>query len=170
MMDYEKVWDFQNLYKVHTVARRGKRNEKEVIEFELHFAENLISGYYSFMVYAPKKREVHALYYVDRVVPHCLCDEALTSLLGRRLIYDNAACRLGKGTHFAIKRLSKFMKRFYKNNGQEGFFLKCDVRKFFNCIDVDSFEVTPDKGIPMGNQTNQWFAIYYLDGLDRLKN
>ena len=32
---------------------------------------------------------------------------------------------------------------------------------------IDSFEVTPGKGLPMGNQTSQWFAIYYLDGFDR---
>ena len=26
----------------------------------------------------------------------------------------------------------------------------------------------PDYGLPLGNQTSQWFAIYYLDGFDRL--
>ena len=25
-----------------------------------------------------------------------------------------------------------------------------------------------EKGLPMGNQTSQWFALYYLDPLDRL--
>lgn len=24
------------------------------------------------------------------------------------------------------------------------------------------------KGIPLGNQTSSWFALFYLDGLDRL--
>ena len=33
---------------------------------------------------------------------------------------------------------------------------------------IDSFEVTPGKGLPLGNQTSQWFAIFYLDGFDRL--
>ena len=71
-------------------------------------------------------------------------------------------------------------------------FLKCDVRKFFDSIDhdllkqrletivddkrtltllfhiIDSYEVTPGRGIPMGNQTSQWFALFYLDPLDRL--
>ena len=137
MTDYEKIWDFQNLYKAHTIARRGKRDEKEVIEFELHLAENLtklsetlrngtyeISGYYSFKVYEPKERVIHALHYVDRVVQHCLCDEVLVPLLDKRLIYDNAACRVGKGTHFAIKRLSKFMQKYYKIHGVKGYFLK----------------------------------------------
>lgn len=33
---------------------------------------------------------------------------------------------------------------------------------------IDSYQTTPNKGIPMGNQTSQWFAIFYLDELDRI--
>lgn len=73
-----------------------------------------------------------------------------------------------------------------------GYFLKCDIRKFFDNIDhgilkqklrkvisdedvlkllfmiIDSYETFPGKGIPLGNQTSQWFAVYYLDSFDRL--
>ena len=41
MSDYERLCDFTNLYKAHRAARLGKRNIREVIEFELHLAENL---------------------------------------------------------------------------------------------------------------------------------
>lgn len=205
MTDYEKIYDFQNLYKAHTVARRSKRNNREVIEFEMNLGENLtalsdelkngtykMQNYYSFSVYDPKFRVIHALHYHDRVVQHCLCDEVLAPILDKKLIYDNSACRIGKGTHFAIGRVSKFLHDFYLNNGTTGYFLKCDMRKFFDNIDhyilkdklskvikdervltllyqiIDSFEVTPGKGLPLGNQTSQWFAIFYLDSLDRL--
>lgn len=205
MTDYEKICDFKNLYRAHTVARRGKRHTHEVIEFEMNLADNLtgisdslkngtytMSGYYSFMVHDPKDRIIHALHYCDRVVQHCICDEVLAPTLDKKLIYDNAACRIGKGTHFALDRLSGFLHDYYKSHGAEGYFLKCDVRKFFDNIDhavlkeklkrvftderlrlllfqiIDSFENTPGKGLPLGNQTSQWFAIYYLDGFDRL--
>ncbi len=205
MTDYEKIVGFQNLYRAHTVARRGKRNTREVIEFEMNLAENLtnlsnslrnksysISGYYKFKVYDPKERVIHALHYRDRVVQHCLCDEVLAPILDKKLIYDNAACRTGKGTHFALKRLNQFMNKFYNQHGTNGYFLKCDVRKFFDSIDhtilkeklekvfteesvlhllfdiIDSYETSPNKGLPLGNQSSQWFAIYYLDGFDRL--
>lgn len=205
MTDYEKICDFQNLYKAHTVARRSKRTTREVIDFEMNLAENLtsisemlkngtykMSGYYSFMVHDPKDRVIHALHYRDRVVQHCLCDEVLAPTLDKKLIYDNSACRIGKGTHFAIERVSKFLTEFYKKSGTDGYFLKCDIRKFFDNIDhelvkqklkkvfreqkvyfllcqiIDSYEKSPGKGLPLGNQTSQWFAIYYLDGLDRL--
>lgn len=205
MTEFHKVCDFQNLYKAHTRARRGKRWNREVIDFEMNLAENLsvisdslknhtyeMAGYYRFMVHDPKDRQIHALYYRDRVVQHCLCDEVLSPLLDRKLIYDNTACRVGKGTHFAQKRLTAFMREHYRSYGSEGYFLKCDIRKFFDSIDhqilktkirkvfrdkeilwlidkiIDSYEKTPGRGLPLGNQTSQWFAIYYLDGLDRL--
>lgn len=205
MTDYEKICDFQNLYKAHTVARRGKRTTREVIEFEMNLGKNLtalsdalkdgtykMQDYYNFDIYDPKYRMIHALHYRDRVVQHCLCDEVLAPILDKKLIYDNSACRIGKGTHFAIGRVSKFLHDFYNRNGSNGYFLKCDIRKFFDNIDhcvlkkkllkvikdekvlsllyqiIDSFEVTPGKGLPLGNQTSQWFAIFYLDGFDRL--
>lgn len=33
---------------------------------------------------------------------------------------------------------------------------------------IDSYDFEEEKGIPLGNQTSSWFALYYLDGLDRL--
>lgn len=66
MTDYEKIYDFQNLYKAHTVARRSKRTTREVIEFEMNLGENLtalsdslknrtyrMQDYYSFAIYDP---------------------------------------------------------------------------------------------------------------------
>ena len=110
---------------------------------------------------------------------------------GRKLIYDNAACRKGKGTHFALRRTKHFLSEYHKKHGSAGYILKCDIRKFFDSIDhtilkqkwrkvipdeavqsllemlIDSYEKQPGKGLPLGNQTSQWFALYYLDQLDR---
>ena len=205
MTDFEKIWSFENLYRAHLRARLGKRHEAEVIDFERELSANLvclserirnktyrISGYYSFKVYDPKERDIHALHYRDRVVQHCICDDVLEPVLDKALIYDNCACRRNKGTHFSMDRLSGFMRDFYKKHGTEGYFLKIDIRKYFNSIDhdilkqilcrkicdtdvlellyhiIDSYEFAPNKGLPLGNQTSQWFAILYLDRIDRL--
>ena len=204
-ISYELVYNFENLYKAHKKARLGKRYKKEVVDFEMSLSKNLIdlscelenetyaiSNYYSFWVFDHKKRRIHALHYRDRVVQHVVCDEILVNVLDKKLIYDNAACRINKGTHFAIKRVNNFLLNFYKNNKTNGYILKCDIRKYFDNIDhsilkgklqkviknekiynllakiIDSYESTKNKGLPLGNQTSQWFAIYYLDELDRL--
>ncbi len=202
--EYEKIYEFENLYRAYKLAARGKRTKTEVIEFELDLAANLwslhdelkskryrASEYHHFMIYDPKRREIQALSFRDRVVQHSLCDNILAPYFENRLVYDCAACRVGKGTHFAMRRLTGFMQEFYRKHGTKGYFLKCDVRKYFDNIDhealkyllrrfpdrdvksllyqiIDSFHADTGKGLPMGNQTSQWFALYYLDRIDRI--
>ena len=162
------------------------------LQGELKSKTYQIGAYYKFTIYDPKKRGIQALPFRDRIVQHNLCDNILAPLMERHLIYDNSACRKEKGTHFAMDRLSGFFRDYYKKYGDKGYILKCDVHKYFDSIDhkvlktklmkivkdrdvfglleriVDSYEKTPGKGLPMGNQTSQWFALYYLDGLDRV--
>ena len=204
-MTYDELFTFENLYKAHLKARKCKRNKKDVIQFELNLSGNLwalydslrnktytVSGYNRFNVYEPKKREIQALEYKDRVVQHCLCDNYLYPLLTKRFIYDNGACQKGKGTDFAINRLSFFLRDYFKkNSSNSGYILKADIHHYFPSVDheclkwkmrriikepdilnliemiIDSYENEPGKGIPMGNQTSQLFALYYLDGMDR---
>lgn len=173
--------------------------------FELRLTENLVglkqelqngtyrvTGYYTFQVHDPKERVIHALHYRDRVVQHVLCDEILMPVMDRRLIYDNAACRTGKGTDFALDRVTSFLRRMNRTGHGNGWVLRFDIRKYFDNIDheilkqrlkmlfeeeqlynllcniIDSYESIPGKGLPLGNQTSQWFALWYLDPLDRL--
>lgn len=201
---YEKMYSFDSLYEAYHLARLGKSTKGEAIRFGLNLAENLWTlhdeladrsyrpgAYYHFTIYEPKLREVYALRFPDRVVQHSICDNALRPWLDPRLIYDCAACRVGKGTHFAMDRLSGFLRDFYKHHGTQGFVLKCDIRKYFDNIDhdilkqklkkfpdkeilalmfkfLDAYHGDTGKGIPLGNQSSQWFALYYLDGVDRL--
>lgn len=206
VMNYRQMSGFEQLYQAHLKSRRGKRNQKEVIDFEMNLGWNLtklrgelMSGTYKpkpykeFRIYDPKERIIHALQYRDRIVQHTLCDNVIAPYMERHLIYDNAASRKEKGTHFAMDRLSGFLRSYYNRYGNSGYFLKFDIRKFYDSIDhdilfslienafgndkevcgliwkyIDSYHTGPGKGIPMGNQSSQWFALYYLDRLDRI--
>ena len=201
---FEKLYSFDNLYKAYLRTRRCKRKKQEVVNFELDLAENLWrlhdelkactykpAKYHTFMVYDPKRREIQALAFRDRVVQNSLCENLLRPFFDPRLVYDCAACRIGKGTHFAMDRLSMFMRDYYKKHGNRGWILKVDIKKFFDSIDhevlknllsifpdertkkfmnfiIDSYNFSTGKGIPMGNQSSQWFALYYLNGMDRI--
>ncbi len=204
MATFEEIISFENLYKAHRRARLGKRHKREVIEFEMNLSENLwqlhyelkygtykVSGYHNFMIYDPKKREIQAITYRDRVVQHSLCDNFLSPLLERHLIYDNVACRKNKGTSFAVKRIRYFMEQHYKKHKTNGYIVKLDISKYFLNIChttlksklaklnieqkifdllttiIDSFHTTTGYGLPMGNQTSQCFALLYLDNVDR---
>lgn len=151
-----------------------------------------VSGYHTFRIYEPKEREIQALQYKDRVVQHCLCDNYLYPKLTSGFIKENAACQIGKGTDFARRLLADSLREQYKKHGVDGYILKADVHHFFPSIDhavlksmlapriedpailrllyriVDSFHATDGRGVPMGNQTSQLFALLYLDPLDKL--
>jgi len=204
MTPYESMASFENLYAAYRAAARCKRTREEVICFELDLAENLwrlheeliektyrVSPYHTFTIYDPKLRNIQALAFRDRVVQRSLCGNVLEPFFEPRLIHDCAACRKGKGTSFAARRLEGFLREHYRAHGDAGWSLKIDVRKYFDSIDhsvlkkrlerfpddetraflyeiVDSYNADTGKGLPLGNQSSQWFALYYLDPIDRM--
>jgi len=150
-----------------------------------------ISGYTVFNVYEPKVREIKCLRYEDRIVQRSLCDNVIKPYFKDRLVYDNCACQQGKGTHFGLYRVCGFLREHYNRHGSNGYILKGDISKYFYSIDCEKlkamlFPKIRDKrlkallnhiidsgsengvGIPLGNQSSQWFALLYLDPLDRL--
>ncbi len=107
----------------------------------------------------------------------------LEPIFDRQQVFHSYACRNGKGNQAAALHAFRQTKKF-------GFFLKLDVRKYFDSIDqkilmkqvqrlikddsvlsflhgiVDSYTVGACKGLPIGNLTSQYFANHYLSGLD----
>lgn len=149
-----------------------------------------VSDYNEFKVYEPKERIIQTTSFKDKVVQHSLCDNVLLPRLQEVFIYDNCAGQKGKGTLFGLNRLKEQMREFHKRYGFNGYILKCDITKFFYNIshqqlkDMVSYyfsydkeicwlcnlfiDSTAGKGLPLGNQINQGFALLYLDGMDKL--
>lgn len=204
-MKLEEIFTFENLYKAYRECRKSKQHKGEVIRFETNLSSNIsnlmndiiskkykLGNYKEFLIYEPKERIIEALPFKDRVVIKCFCDVVLRRKIEKKLIYDNAACRKEKGTTFAIKRLEKFLRDEYrKENNNKIFFLKCDIRKYFQSIDHEILLTMLKKvgfsddemwmieklvkeqpndanvGLPLGNQSSQWFALLYLNVIDR---
>ena len=203
MTDFEKVTDFQNMYRAFRKARRGKGNKKSAARFDLAALDGIqtlikqlqdgsyrISGYSEFKVYEPKERLIQTSSFKDKVIQHSLCDNVLLPRMEKIFLLDNCAGQRGKGTLFGLDRLRHHMERFYSRYGRNGYILKCDIRKYFYSISHGQLkeivryhfgydpqvcrlcelfiESTPGKGLPLGNQISQGFALLYLDGMDKL--
>ena len=203
MTEFEKVIDFNNMYKAYRKSKCGKGFKKSSAKFgimALHGITALIeqlknksykiSDYSEFKVYEPKERVIKTTSFKDKVVQHSLCDNVILPRLSSVFINDNCAGQKGKGTLFGLDRLRDQMQQFYNKHGQNGYILKCDISKFFYNIsheqlkDIVSYHFSDDsdicwlcnlfidstegKGIPLGNQINQGFALLYLDGMDKL--
>ena len=148
-----------------------------------------VSPYNEFKVYEPKERLIQTTSFKDKVIQHSLCDNVIMPRLQSVFIHDNCAGQRGKGTLFGLDRLSEQMQEFHRKYSFDGYILKGDIAKFFYNIEheplkemvryyfrdpdicwlCDLFiDSTEGKGIPLGNQINQGFALLYLDGLDKL--
>ena len=204
-MSLEEIFTFEHLYAAYKECRKSKQHKGEVIRFEANLSYNLfkiqkelitkkykLGNYKKFYIYEPKERLIEALPFKDRVVVRCFCDITLKPKIENRLIYDNCACRKGKGTYFVIKRLHRFLRReFQQQRGNNIYFLKCDIKKYFASIDHDILLMLLEQisfshdemwlikklikeqpthvscGLPLGNQSSQWFALFYLNKADR---
>lgn len=124
-------------------ARKGKRYRAEVMAFTAHLEDNLliiqagmIAGdyelgpYRKLWVYVPKKRLVMALPFPDRIVQWSLY-QFLNPIFDKLMIEDSYACRVGKGSHKAAKRLQYWMRQADRKPGPGWYVLKLDISKYF---------------------------------------
>lgn len=194
---FERIIRFDNLLLAARKAAQGKRHKPSVARFEFHLEQELLvlaqeledltyqpGSYFTFEIYDPKRRRICAAPYRDRVVHHAVCN-VLEPHFERRLIFDTYACRPGKGSHAAIQRAQHFAR-------QHGYFLKCDIHKYFDSVDHGMLKTLltrlfkdtsllallqriiehappgarAGKGLPIGNLTSQHFANLYLGELD----
>ena len=136
-----------------------------------------------------KVRHIEAPAIRDRIVQKILCKEILIPQLTKSLIYDNYASLKNRGTTFARKRIVVLLQRFLREHGS-GYILKIDIKSYFDSIDheilkdmlheklnepeevidlidyiVDTSSTT-NKGLNLGSEAPQIFAIYYLSPID----
>ncbi len=137
---FEKITSIENLYEATRNAVRSKRDKEDIAEFLFHLEENIDmlhtelktksyhhGEYQLFDISDPKKRTISKAKVRDRVVHHAVHD-IIYPAIDKSFIYDSYSCRIGKGTHRAIKRVQKWS-RTYK------YAVHLDIVQYFNSID-----------------------------------
>ena len=87
----------------------------------------------AFIVDNPVKREIFAADFRDRVVHHLIIGK-LNQLFEKQFVHDSYSCRVGKGTHFGIQRVDKFIRQCSDNYTKDCYILKLDLQGFFMSI------------------------------------
>lgn len=136
----------EELFHAYFECRKNKRNTANALAFEIDYENNLVqlckeinSGTYkigrsiAFIVDKPVKREIFAADFRDRVVHHLIIGK-LNHLFEKQFIYDSYSCRVGKGTHFGIQRIDKFIRQCSSNYTKDCYILKLDLQGFFMSI------------------------------------
>lgn len=143
---FQRITSFEWLDAAYRKARKQKRYRPETLAFSNDLDSNLLkiqkqlrSGFFVFgpyrrhWVYVPKRRLVMALPFDSRVVQWAIY-LLLNPFYDRQMIEDSYACRIGKGSLAAIKRLQYWL-RLIRNKPGDWYYLKLDISKYFYRID-----------------------------------
>lgn len=136
-----------DLYVAFLCAKRHKGNQPYVIRFEKHLMENLTelrdvlwdrtykpAPSSCFIIERPKKREVFAAQFRDRVVHH-LYYNYTHEIYECTFIADSYSCVPERGTHYGINRLASHIRKASHNYTRKCYVMKLDIRGYFMHID-----------------------------------
>ncbi len=136
-----------DLYVAYLEARRHKRFRLYQLQFEANLMQNLnelfdelISRTYKprpstcFIIQDPKKREVFAADFRDRIVHH-LYYNYTHEFFERTFIADSYSCIKGRGTHYGIARLEHHIRQASLNYTERAYALQMDIKGYFMHID-----------------------------------
>jgi len=199
---------FHQIISEENIDNAFKKTQRGVMKYKkgsLNYCQNLTNNlnslrirllldqytpqeYHSFKVYEPKERIIDAPAFEDKIVQH-MVNNVLKDLYKPCFIFDSYSCIEGKGTLACVNRISQFLRKSYKQYGDNSYIIKMDVSKFFYSIDrnilkkiirkkikckgtlklLDNIiDSSPnDLGLPLGNLTSQLFANIYLNQLDQ---
>ena len=140
-LTYEQL--LEDLHTAYYDARRHKRNKPYQQRFESHMEENLCelcvelwNRTYQprpstcFIITDPKRREVFAAQFRDRIVHH-LYYNYTHEMLERTFIDDSYSCIKRRGTHYGIRRLESHIRKESQNYAERCYVLKMDIRGYF---------------------------------------
>ena len=158
----------EEIYKAYLDCRKNKRNTINALKFEFKLEENLYSlfmdlnnnsyktgRFICFVITDPKPREIFASDFRDRIVHHILIRE-IEVIWEKRFIFDSYSCRLGKGTHFCVNRLKRFIKKITENHAKKAYYAQLNISGFFMSIDKKILYSLISHRIKKENKPETW--------------
>jgi len=200
---FERIVDFENIWHAYLEARAGKRYRREVACFAVNLEENFINlqnhllwGSWApgharqFSVFEPKRRDIQAPPFTDRIVHHALV-RVVEPLFEQKFIRHSYACRKGKGAQRAVRALQGMLCAA-QCRWSSPYVVKADIKSFFASIRhnillrliqrtiscrqtlalwqtiLSGYGHEAGVGLPVGALTSQLGANIILDSLDHV--
>lgn len=187
-----------NMLAAYRRTARGRRRTPGHLEFKEFSVLNLSrlagqmrDGSYvqgearTFEIFDPKRRQISALPFRDRVAQHALC-AVIEPVFDATLLPRSYACRGGKGTHAGAIAVQAELRRLL-GEGRPIYVLKTDFSRYFASIErstlwrlieakiscratlrlIEAMVPRSGIGLPIGSLVSQILANVYAGALDR---
>ena len=139
---------FEDLYNAYLLCLKHKKNKAGTYTF---YNADLCKNLYSLLtslnnrtyepepsncygITYPAMREIYAAQFRDRIVQHFYMNE-INDILENELIDNCCACRLKKGTDYALKQLKDICIELSEKGTKDCYYLKIDLSGYFMSID-----------------------------------
>ena len=146
----QDIATFENAENAYRKARKCKRYREEVLRFTDNLEEelydlvaDLLAGTYQqgearrFVVYEPKKRDIYALPFRDRVAQHMI-NTKIEPIIEKRFYYHSYACRKDKGMHRAADYAQECIRNL-SFEGCEVLAIKGDISQALEPTDIQNY-------------------------------
>lgn len=146
-LKYDSIVSYNVIEENYRDICKTTRHKEKLLKFDLFFSANVASIYNElkekryrhshfniFLVKEPKYRIVMSENIRDKLINHIVSNKILKPVIYPKLIEENVATRVGKGTDAAIKLCKKYFIR-YMNKYNKFYVLKFDISKYFYNID-----------------------------------
>ena len=147
---YHKICDIDNIMKFEHIISVNTSNKKKVEKIQEHYVENIykirdilmsknyIPGEYNiFFIHEPKLRLIMSNNIQDKIINHLVAYYLLVEVFDKTFIDTTVATRVGKGTHLGLFYTKKFINDMKRVYGDDFYYLKFDISKYFYNIDHD---------------------------------
>lgn len=194
---YKEIYKFEHILFCFNEICRNTKNKNRVNRFK-EFKSIYISRVYNdlknktyevgkfniFYIYDPKKRRIVSQNMYDKLVNHLVSRYILYPALLPCLVDANCASRPNKGTKYALDLYYKY-RHILDKNYDNYYLLKCDIKSYFNSINIDILKdklerkikdkealnivykiLDSDNTLSIGFMTSQILGIFYLNDFD----
>lgn len=187
---YSRICDIDTIMNMYDkTVRLNTKNKLKIEKFNNFYSINISkikdilcskkyipNRYNIFMIKEPKYRIIMSQNIKDKIVNHLVSHYFLVYTFDKKLINENTATRVGKGTHYALRLFKKYY-NYYKTKYSKFYILKIDISKYFYNINHDIVKNIIKKYIKDKNCLNILERIidstdeeYVNDKINELKN
>lgn len=147
---YKNICDIDNIMYCEHIVSLHTKNKRKVERYQEYYSQNIykikdmlesksyIPGRYNiFFIHEPKLRLIMSQDIEDKIINTLVAKYFLVDVFDRTFIDTTVATRVNKGTHLGLRVTKKYINDMKRVYGDNFYYLKFDISKYFHNIDHD---------------------------------